>query len=468
MTRNAWLSGLVALALAVPSVSVAQSPVSEAEARELGVEAYVYFYPLVTMEVTRRLSTNAPADAKPGAGPMNAFHHMRAYPAADFRDVVRPNFDTLYSTTWLDLTKEPQVVSMPDTAGRYYLLPMLDMWTDVFAVPGARTSGTKAGAFAVVPPGWKGTLPKGVGRIDAPTPYVWIIGRTQTNGPKDYDAVHAVQDGFVVTPLSRWGKKAAPPAKFTPDATVDMKTPPMVQVNTMPAAAYFALAANLMAKHPPHLTDWSTLARLRRLGFEPGKPFDLAKAPDAVRAGLEAAPAAGLTLLKTQAPTLSSVVNGWRLPTEGIGVYGNGYLRRAVIAMIGLGANPPDDAIYPVLNTDAAGKPMVGEGRYVIHFDKSALPPVGAFWSVTMYDAEGFQVANPLNRFALGDRDPLKFNADGSLDLYLQATSPGADKEANWLPGPAKGPIGVTLRLYAPKPEALDGRWVPPPVKRLP
>lgn len=456
-------------ALAEPTTavqpSVAQS-VSEEEAFEIGVEAYQYFYPLISMEITRQVTTNLPAGAKPGMGPMNVFHHLREYPKADFREVVRPNFDTLYSVAWLDLTKEPQILSLPDTQDRYYLMPLLDMWSNVFAVPGKRTSGTKAGNWAIVPQGWQGSLPSGVDRIDAPTLYVWIIGRTQTNGPKDYAAVHKVQDGYTITPLSRWGKPVEAPT-FKPDPSVDMKTPPLVQVNTMPADRYFALAADLMTKHPPQVTDWSMVARLERIGIVVGQPFEFAKTPAHVQSALRRATTAGLAGMQARVPTMARVVDGWQVNTDTMGVYGNAYLKRAVVAMVGLGANQPEDAVYPLNIADADGKPITGENRYELHFTKDQLPPVGAFWSVTMYDNEGFQVANPINRFAIGDRDALKFNSDGSLTLYIQHKNPGLDKEANWLPTPASGKLGITMRLYAPKLSVLDGRWSPPPIRSV-
>ncbi|MCC7138118.1 MAG: DUF1254 domain-containing protein [Planctomycetes bacterium] len=445
----------------------AAAPVTEAEALEIGIEAYHYFYSLVSMEVTRRVSTNLEAGKLPGHGPMNEFCHMREYPPASFRAVVRPNFDTLYSSGWLDLTTEPMIVTAPDTGGRYYLLPMLDMWSDVFASPGKRTTGTGAASWAVVPPGWTGTLPAGVQRIDAPTSYVWIIGRTQTNGPADYDAVHKVQDGYRITPLSQWGKTATPP-KATIDPSVDMKTPPLDQVNGMKGTEYFRLAAELMKRNPPHVTDWSTVARLRRIGIEVGRSFDPAALDPVVRGALDRVPAEGLKQMLAKLPTVARVVNGWQMNTDTMGVYGNYYLKRAIVAMAGLGANQPDDAIYPMLLVDAEGKPLQGDQKYVLHFEKGEVPPVGAFWSLTMYDAEGFQVANPINRFAIGDRDALKFNADGSLDLLIQHASPGKDLESNWLPSPASGVLGITMRLYAPKPHALDGRWVPPAVRRVP
>jgi len=458
----------LALLMLLPSArATAESTdtLTEQEAYEIGIEAYHYLYPLIMMDVTRRVTTNVAPDAKPGMGPMNTFHHMRAFPPADFREVVRPNFDTLYSSAWLDLTKEPVIVSAPDTQGRYYLLPMMDMWSDVFAVPGKRTTGTGAKQFAVVPQGWKGKLPKGVERIESPTPYVWIIGRTQTNGPQDYAAVHTVQDGYVATPLSHWGKKP-PLAKAVIDPKVDMKTPPLVQVNTLPAANFFSYGAELLKLNPPHVTDWSIVARLKRIGIEPGKGFDLAKAAPAVKTALPRAAEDGLKLMKEKIPTLARVANGWQMNTDTMGVYGNYYLKRAIVAMVGLGANQPDDAIYPNNLADADGKPMEGAGKYVLHFSKAELPPAEAFWSITMYDADGFQAANPLNRFAIGDRDALKYNADGSLDIYIQHDSPGSDKESNWLPSPASGTLGITMRLYAPKAQALDGRWVPPVVKK--
>jgi hypothetical protein len=394
---------------------------------------------------------------------MGTFAHMREFPAAEFRNVVRPNFDTLYSSAWLDLTSEPMIVSSPDTDGRYYLLPMLDMWTDVFAVPGKRTTGTGPGHFAVVGPGWSGQLPDGVARIDAPTPYVWIIGRTQTNGPADYDAVRAVQDGFMITPWTSWGQASAP-TRAANDPSVDVDTEPLAQVNRLPGSEFFALAAQVLGLHPPHVTDWSILARIARIGLRPGEPFDLDALDPALRAALERAPAAAIDLMHSTATRMARVSNGWQMFTDSMGVYGNYYLRRAVIAMMGLGANPPEDAIYPLNLADADGQPLNGDRDYVLHFERDQLPPADAFWSLTMYDAEGFQAANPINRFALGDRDQLTYNADGGLDLYLQYDNPGADREANWLPTP-RGPLGVTLRLYAPRPEALDGRWNPPPIR---
>ncbi len=457
------LGFLLAATLTVPGIS--NAALSAQEAEEIGVNAYLYFYPLVTMDVTRRQMTNLESGKKPGYGPMNEFSHVREYPPADMKVVVRPNFDTLYSIAWLDLGKEPIVLTVPDTDGRYYLMPLLDMWTDVFAVPGKRTTGTQAGHYAVVPQGWKGKLPKDVQRIDAPTPQVWAIGRTQTNGPDDYAAVHKVQDGFKLTPLSQWGKKPKP-VKAVIDPSLDMKTPPLEQVNQMSAAAFFKYAAEVMKVNPPHIADWSMVAQLKKIGIEPGKSFDYDKLDSVVKSALDKAPADSQALMKWKLPTVARVVNGWSMNTDTMGVYGDYYLKRAMVTMLGLGANQPADAIYPMNVADADGKPMNGDQNYVLHFSKDELPPVEAFWSVTMYDAEGYQAANAINRFAVSSWMPFQYNTDGSLDIYIQNENPGADKEANWLPAP-KGPLGVTMRLYAPKANALDGRWNPPAVKRV-
>ena len=469
--------GLVALALGLLFVSTfaaGAKAITEEEAHAIGVEAYLYFYSPITMDLTRKQLTNQ--EPSPGGigGPMNSFANVGAFPTADLRVVVRPNFDTLYSSGWLDLTKEPMVVSVPDTGGRYYLLPMLDMWTDVFASPGWRTTGTEAGNFLVTPPGWRPDLrekfveefklPEGTERIDAPTPYVWIIGRTKTDGPADYDAVHKIQAGYKITPLSQWGKEpTAPEVKIDP--SVDMKTPPKIQVDTMSADKYFAYAAELLKLQPPHITDQPILARLKRLGFEVGKSFDLGQADPAVQKGLASAPEDAQKLMAWKVPTLARIANGWSMNTDTMGVYGNYYLKRAIVTQLGLGANLPEDAIYPLNLADNTGKPLDGAGNYVLHFDKGQTPPVNAFWSVTLYDPQGFQVANPLNRFAVSSWMPFKTNADGSLDLYFQNESPGADKEANWLPAP-KGPYNLTMRLYAPKSDALTGKWNPPAVTK--
>jgi hypothetical protein len=426
--------------------------------RTLAREAYTYLYPLVIMHVTRQQAINMPPGSGSGIGGVNAFGHIRAFPTADFRAVVRPNFDTLYSPAWVDLNHGPVVLRVADTGGRYFMLPMLDMWTEVFANPGSRTTGTGPQAYAILPPGHSGPAPDDLPAVEAPTPYVWIIGRTQTNGPDDYKAVHAIQDGFVLELPAQ-----APPHRIDPQ--VDTTTEPVRVVDAMGALDFLALAADLLREIPPHPTDFDVLARVAGLGIAPGLPFDVSRFDLDDLTEIEAGVGDARSDLVTFLGEAGTKVNGWAMLLTDIGVYGNAYLQRAAIAMAGLGANPPQDAVYPLLTVDADGRPLDGAHDYVLHFDAGGLPPVAAFWSVTVYDREGFQVANELDRFALGDRDPLVFNADGSLDLYLRRTSPGPDREANWLPT-AAGPLGVTMRLYAPSEDVVRGRWGPPPARR--
>ena len=242
-----------------------------------------------------------------------------------------------------------------------------------------------------------------------------------------------------------------------------MKTPPKLQVDNMPAAKYFAYAAELLKLHPPHPTDQPILARMARIELIPGSSFDITKLDPEVQKALETVPSEAQALMKWKVPTLARVTNGWSMNTDTMGVYGNYYLKRAIVTQLGLGANLPEDAVYPLNLGDSTGQPLDGANKYTVHFEKDQIPPVNAFWSITLYDPEGFQVANSLNRFAVSSWMPFHYNGDGSLDLYFQNESPGAGLEANWLPAP-KGPFNLTMRLYAPKDAALTGRWNPPPV----
>ena len=260
--------------------------------------------------------------------------------------------------------------------------------------------------------------------------------------------------------------QAAQPIEVKIDPSVDMKTPPKIQVDTMKAGDYFAYAAELLKLHPPHLTDEPIIAQMKRIGIEPGKSFDMSKVDPVVKKALEDAPAAGQNSWHGKCQRSPGVANYWSMNTDTMGVYGNYYLKRAIVAQLGLGANVPEDAIYPLNLADETGKPLDGASKYTIHFDKGATPPVNAFWSLTLYDSDGFQVANSLNRFAVSSWMPFKYNPDGSLDLYFQNDSPGADKEANWLPAP-KGPFNLTMRLYGPKSDALTGKWNPPPSQKF-
>jgi hypothetical protein len=453
-------------AFAQTTTATVQAAVSEEEATAIAREAYIYAYPLVLMEMTRRFSTNVADAHRFGKAPMNQFASVPAFPDDKFKAVVRPNADTLYSILWFDVSKEPMLVRVPDSGGRYYLMPTLDMWTDVFDSAGKRTTGTGEQLIVIAAPGWQGKLPANATLIHSPTAIGWMIGRTQTNGKPDYDAVHQFQAGFTATPLSQWGKPYQPPsATINPDW--DTATPPVVQVEKLSPAAYFSLFAELTTLNPPHANDYSVLSRMRRLGIEPGKPFAFDKASPEVQRALTEGSYAALKEIKARFRDIGVANAGWRTNLTAIGTYGTDYLSRAAVAYAGLGANTVEDAVYPTAVTDADGKPFSSDNAYVLHFNKDQIPPARAFWSLTMYNEEQFFAANPENRFAIGDRDALKYNPDGSLDIYVQRESPGKDKESNWLPAPASGPFTMNLRLYWPKREVLVGNWSPPGVKRV-
>lgn len=442
----------------------APAQISPEEARAIAAEAYVYLYPLVLMNVTRRQMTNAEPGKFVARGPMNAFAHEREFPPMTFRDIVRPNFDVLSSFAWLDLTEEPVIVSVPDTHGRYYVLQMLDMWTDVFASVGTRTTGTQAQQIAVIPPSWSGKIPKGVTPIQAPTRYVWLVARIQTNGKPEYAEVNTLQDGLHITPLAEYGRKPRPHA-IEIDPSVDMETPPSTQLSQTLGHSFFTKAAEIMKLNRPHIFDQPIVARMRRLGIVPGESFDFEAAPPAVKDALQGAVKAGLQLIGDKVPTLARVVNNWGMNTDTVGCYGTYYLKRACVAWYGLGANLPEDAIYPINLGDSTGQPLSGENAYTMHFSKADLPPVDAFWSVTLYDPAGFPVPNGIDRGAIGSRNALHYNADGSLDLYIQHDPPPAEQQSNWLPAPA-GLFTLTMRLYAPRIQVINGSWAPPPVVR--
>lgn len=459
-TFLAWT--LVGLAFTASTPARAQAPTAD-EALKIGTEAYVYGYPLITMETTRRVMTNVAAPQGTHA-PMGQFLLMRSYPDAAFKDVTAPNADTLYSTAWLDLGKEPYVLSIPDEDNRYFLMPMLSGWTDVFAVPGKRTTGTKAQTYAITGPNWKGQLPNGVKELKAPTNMVWILGRTYCTGtPEDYKTCHAIMDKYQLMPLSAYGKPYTPPAGKV-DPTIDMKTPVREQVNKMDASAYFKLLATLMKDNPPAKEDAPIVAKMAKIGLTPGN-FDASKLPAAVAQRI---PKMAQEQIMGHFKQAGKDINGWVFTTN-TGLYGTDYVQRALITAIGLGANRPQDAVYPTSEVDGDGKPYSGAHKYVMHFPKGQTPPADGFWSITMYNGDYFFVDNPLNKYTVSPRNAFKYNDDGSLDIYIQNESPGKDKEANWLPAP-KDKFILMMRLYWPKekaPSIIDGSWKPPAVKSV-
>ena len=440
----------------------------QAAAREGGIRAVIYGLPLMIMDITMQRALAAP-HGNGVAAPINQFGNMRAFPTAVFKDVVRANVDTLYSSAFLDLSTGPLVLSVPDTHERYYLLPLMDAWTNVFAAPGKRTTGTRAGEFVITGPEWTGAIPDGMRQLKSPTNLVWILGRTETHGRDDYAEVHAIQDGYKLTPLAQPGKAYVPPSDHA-DPAFDRKVPPVEQLKKMRAAEYFDRLARLLKSNPPPASEAPILARLAMIGIKPGERFDAGALDPEIAQGLEGCVTAAIERLEQGAKQAGNGVNGWRVPPMILGNYGENYIARAVIALIAFGANLPADAVYPTTFVDADGKPLDGAHRYILHFDQGQTPPVNAFWSLTMYNSESFFVDNPSSRYAVSSWMPLKRGKDGSIDIYLQHDSPGKDRDANWLPAPAAG-FNITLRMYWPKsedPSILDGTWKPPGIVRLP
>ena len=439
------------------------------EALRIATEAYIYGYPLVTFDMARRQQTNvAAADAE--HAPMGQMIRMRSYPAVDNHCCSAPNADTLYTEAWLDVSTEPWILGIPEMGDRYYIVPMLDGWSEVFKVASPSTTGSKAQTYAITGPGWKGTLPKGVTSVKSPTGMVWVLGRIYSSGtPEDYQAVHALQDQFTVVPLSAYGKPHTPPVGAV-DPGFDMKTGVRKLVNALDVDAYFSRLAELMKTNPPTAQDAPIVARMAKIGLVPGKDFDPAKLGFLDREAIRTVPKLALLEmglhLKRQKTT-----NGWLYFTKGVGNFGTDYGLRGMANLLGPGWNRPQDAVYPLSQKDASGDEYNGEKhQYVMRFEKGQLPPAGAFWSLTMYDSDFFFVPNPINRYDLAQRDRLVANPDGSVDMYVQAESPGKDREANWLPAP-KGKFSLVMRIYQPRktpPSILDSSWTPPPVKRVP
>ncbi|MFK8009421.1 MAG: DUF1254 domain-containing protein [Saprospiraceae bacterium] len=433
-------------------------------------ESYVFGYPLILMDLTKKISTNieTPHPTRPIA-PVNQLGHFRSFPDHTLTAIVKPNVDTYYSVAWFDLENEPQVLSMPATE-RYYLLPFYDAYSNIFASPGTRTTGTAAQVLLIVGPTWKGETPAGMTLIQSPTQMAWLLGRIQVNSAEDgATTVKAIQDSMRLVPLSEYGNENYIP----PSGIVNAENKSIIPVKTireLDVKTYLNRLSELMVKNPPAAADTAALEKMAKIGFVPGQSFDvstdnfilktkLSKLPDFIHKKFE-------TRRAEPDPTLLN--NGWMLVSEGIGTYGTDYLRRAYIDFIGLGALIPEDAVYPNCSFDKNGNRLDASKKYTIHFDANQIPPVNAFWSLTAYNEDEFLVKNELNRFALGDRDDLTFNADGSLDLYIQTEKPVEEKIKNWLPIPKLGPFYLTLRLYWPKQEVLDGKWKIPfvvPVK---
>jgi hypothetical protein len=516
LSTKTFIVAIVAL-LIVVAVQVVRTPSlhSEGIVRD-AVDAYIYGYPLVTFDMARKQQTNVETPDEQHA-PMNQMIKMRTYLPIDNHCCAAPNADTLYTIAWLDVHKEPLILSIPEIKDRYYIVPLLDGFSEVIKVISSINDGSDARKLAITGPGWSGTLPEGIEEVKSSTAIVWLLGRIYSTGtPEDYKIVNDIQDQFELVPLSAYGKPYTPPTGVV-DPDFDMKTAARAQINSMDVYTYFNYLARLLKTNPPKPEDAEMVEKLARIGLVPGKDFDSSVLRDVEAQVVQTVPAVAFGELGTEpdvharphftqgvgdisdqsfdtsklatldkkliklAPKIGLLkmalrmkkqptTNGWLYFTEGVGSWGTDYELRGMGNLLGPGWNYAEDAVYPLALKDVDGNAYDGsESNYVMHFEKGGLPPVDGFWSLTMYDNDLFLVPNAIDRYNLSQRDSFVTNADGSIDLYIQAESPGKDKEANWLPAP-RGEFKLILRVYGPSktpPSILDGSWAPPPVKRV-
>lgn len=445
-----WLALGLVLAVIVGIV------VSQLDTVQRAARSYVFAYPLVMTELTRNKFIK-------GIAPLNRLVNVPVFPDANFRDVVRPNVDTLYSVAWFDLSQGPQVLELPATE-RYHVMQFLDAWTNVFASLGPRTTGSTGGRYLVAGPDWQGTAPEGMRVLRSPTQTSWLLGRVQTNGAADYPVVHAIQAQMKLTSLAEWlqGKQTDTLAFVFPPAG----KPTLFQIRDMPVDEFYGLTAKLLVTNPAKSTDGAAIAELKQLGVVAGRAntdWNWLQ-HQSIKLGAWLAQRKMSEAMQTP----QNLHRGWRMLPKTVGAYGTDYGLRAVVSMAAFGANLAQDAVYPVASVDADGQPLQGGNHYRLHFAKGQLPPANAFWSLTVYDADGYFIANPMKRYALGDRDPLVRNADGSLDILLQADEPAPAMRANWLPTSSSGAFSLTGRLYLPTKAVIDGDWNMPGMELLP
>lgn len=442
---------------------------SPAEIQKLAEEVYIYAYPMVVLETTREVMTNV-SRVTNQAAPINQFLHKDSLDTG-LSSVVVPETDNVYSTAFLDLSEEPVILSVPDMGKRHYSMQMLSAWTDVFASPGTRTSGARKGDFAIVGPGWSGTLPVGVTEIKAPTNTVWIIGRTQTNGPRDVAAVREIQKKYRLTTLRVWQQSDSEvlsiPGRQV-SSVVDMETAPVAQVEAMDGVEFMEKFASLLKQNPPKPEDTGMVEKMARIGISEHGEFSGRALNEAQRIAFNRGAKMALEKIVAMNQGVPGVetYKGWIYPYH-TGVYGADYENRAYVSKYFLGAGLPQEAVHPRAFTDANGAPLNGGSRYTLRFAKTELPPVNGYWSLSLHNSRSSKVKNSLNRFALGDRDKLAYGKDGSLEIYIQKDRPEPSKVSNWLPAPAGEDFSLKMSLYWPEDSVLNNQWRMPGVQQV-
>ena len=459
----ALCAGLSVLLTSV-SCHKAEQKVEEGEAYVRGMQTYLYGFPLVIMDLTRQVMTATPTPGEYSA-PINQFQKLRTYLSPDFKNVVRISTNSLWETAFLDLQNEPVVVTVPDTKGLPMAARWLNMWTDAIGTAGTRTPEMNAGNYLITSPGWNGAAPADIKKVfNCPTRYSWMLVELSAVGPQDFPKIHVLQDQFKITPLSAWGKPYTPPATMPVDPNVDLTATPYDQVRLMTGQMFFKKLAHLLKENPPYATDTDMIEKLKKLGVEPGKDFDSSQLDAGTLKGINDAPAEVWKKLAT-GPYGMNPPNGW-LNMLNIARYGTDYQTRTYLAYMGLGAGLAEDIVYPTAFVDSDGNALDGAYKYAIHFDKADVPASqNGVWSISSY-RENFYIHNPIKRYGLLPA-MVKYKPDGSLDVYLQAKSPGADKESNWMPIPPSGMVNVTIRIYDPKPEALKPDYKIPSITKV-
>jgi hypothetical protein len=429
-----------------------------------GMQAFIYGFPYMYNAQLRHdwVTSKRDPDVVPYAA-VDHFWHAARLIDASYRDGGCPNNDTLYSLAWLDLGEEPVILSHPDMGDRYFTFELMGFTSDTYDYVGQRTTGSKAGDFAISGPGWQGKLPPGVRSVRAaPTPWILIMGRVLVDGPAEVPAVRALQEQFRLTPLSKWGKRGA----VVPGRR-DVYAP--VKAGENPLGPWKTLNA-MLAQNPPPEHHAVVLSQFARIGIGPG--LDVGAQPDVVKQGLNRAAMTGMAMLRQQflGGEWATVVNGWRYPPPDMGHFGDDFLQRAADqSMAGITANDPAESVYLVNFTDADGSPLAPGGRYELHFTAGSLPPVDAFWSLAAYTTKDMNlIPNDADRYSVGDRTPgLRWDHDGGLTIRLQPGPPGPDGTPNWLPTSAADPWFAILRMYRPHPEVIAATWKCPGITKV-
>lgn len=457
--------------LAILTLFAITSPLSadmittESEAHSIGKEVAIYGYPLVMMDITKHRATYA---SSPGeyAAPINQFAHTRSYPSTSFNKIPSPSVDTLSSMAWLDLSDGPIVLHLPSIPERYFLVEVLDAWTNVIGALGPRSSGTAAQDFLICGPNFSDEVPPNMTKIVSATNMVWICGRIQCNGSFDYPGVIAIQNQFKLTPLKYIDQDYVPPTNVTMSDKIPGRGAPSDQIADMQAVYFFNRLSKLLQTNPPATCDAVMVEKMARLGMGTGKTFDLEDTPPAVERGLKRAFHEAIQNIASASCSTVASLNYWKMCVKNVGNYQADYLLRASYAFALLGANSTQDVIYAWTDSDSSGNWLTGTKNYLIQFPADSLPPVNAFWSITLYDEQNTLVTNSFANQAIRSYDEwLVVNDDGSLNILIQSTQP-SDTNTNWLTAP-RGKFTLVLRLYWPQDSAQNGSWIPPKVKCL-